>query len=336
MKVVFSDRAYAAILSESVEKIETETGGLFLGTIDGDTWYVIETIDPGPESVFEVAYFEYDKFYTQHLINKIAALYNEKLTLIGLWHRHPGSFDVFSRTDDGTNTKYAGMRKEGAISALVNVDPKFRLTVYHVTSPCLYNKIKYEVGNNLIPDRYLKLKTVDTYENMIRNIIDPHSTEEVWQNSVSLNSFMKTLEPLFKERRFEGKIEKPSKNPDEVKEKIINSVLSDIMFMSDEIGIKMSVVQKNSYVAFIQDSIDGVMKVFFAYSEPNDEVFFQYDGENYIYEDGLFETLHNMVENKNDVCEPNVYVSSQNEVKPKKRDIINMILRFIKSDRSDK
>ena len=78
------------------------------------------------------------------------------------------------------------------------------------------------------------------------------------------------------------------------------------------------------------------MKVFFAYSEPNDEVFFQYDGENYIYEDGLFETLHNMVENKNDVCEPNVYVSSQNEVKPKKRDIINMILRFIKSDRSDK
>ena len=95
MKVVFSDRAYAAILAETAEKIRTETGGLFLGSVENGTWYVVEAIDPGPKSVFEVAYFEYDRQYTQHLINKIANLYEEKLSLIGLWHRHPGSFDVF-------------------------------------------------------------------------------------------------------------------------------------------------------------------------------------------------------------------------------------------------
>ena len=32
MKAVFSDRAYASVMAETTEKIQTETGGLFLGT----------------------------------------------------------------------------------------------------------------------------------------------------------------------------------------------------------------------------------------------------------------------------------------------------------------
>ena len=43
-----------------------------MGAVENDTWYIIEAIDPGPKSIFEVAYFEYDQKYTQHLINKIA------------------------------------------------------------------------------------------------------------------------------------------------------------------------------------------------------------------------------------------------------------------------
>ena len=82
MKVIFSDRAYASILAETTEKIKTETGGLFLGAVDHDQWYVIEAIDPGPKSIFQVAYFEYDQTYTQHLINKIANLYDAQLSLI--------------------------------------------------------------------------------------------------------------------------------------------------------------------------------------------------------------------------------------------------------------
>ena len=103
MEVVFSQRAIAAVMAETAEKIQTETGGLFLGKVIGDTWYVVESIDPGPNSIFEVAYFEYDQPYVQHLINKVAAIYQERLELIGLWHRHPGSFDQFSGTDDQTN-----------------------------------------------------------------------------------------------------------------------------------------------------------------------------------------------------------------------------------------
>ena len=93
--VVFSERAFTSILVETQEKIRTETGGVFLGYRKGDVWYVIESIDPGPNSVFQPAYFEYDQDYINHLINKVSRLYSLQLDLIGLWHRHPGSYDSF-------------------------------------------------------------------------------------------------------------------------------------------------------------------------------------------------------------------------------------------------
>ena len=58
MKVVFSERAYVSVLAETAEKIRTETGGVFLGYFDGDCWYIVEAVDPGPKSVFQVAFFE--------------------------------------------------------------------------------------------------------------------------------------------------------------------------------------------------------------------------------------------------------------------------------------
>ena len=340
MRVVFSDRAYAAVLAETTEKIKTETGGLFLGTVEDDTWYIIETIDPGPKSIFEVAYFEYDQKYTQHLINKIANLYDKKLDLIGLWHRHPGSFDIFSGTDDGTNTKYASMRKEGAISALVNIDPKFRLTMYHVAQPCRYKKISYEVGNNWIPDRLLKLKTPDRYENMMNNMLYPKKKEDL-QLSVSLRSFMKVLMPKLEEQKYSKTANKPTKSDEETREKIIDALLSDIMFMSDEIGIKMSVVQQNSNVAFVQDTVDGVTKVFFAYSEEDDKVFFKYDDDNYLYREGIFEEIYREVRSKdekeNDVNAPKSDVGSfQEQLEKESHKIIKGVFRLIKPDWSDK
>lgn len=145
-KVIFSARAYAALLSEVLDEVRTETGGVLLGYWDDGVWQVVESVDPGPSSRFEVAYFEYDQDYVNHLINKVSRIYDKQLDLIGLWHRHPGSFDRFSATDDETNLKYASLSKHGAISALVNIDPHFRLTVYQVTAqPLRYEKIPYRV-----------------------------------------------------------------------------------------------------------------------------------------------------------------------------------------------
>ena len=205
MRVVFSDRAYAAVLAETTEKIKTETGGLLLGKLQDDEWYVIEAIDPGPKSVFQVAYFEYDQQYTQHLINKIANLYDVPLSLIGLWHRHPGSLDQFSSTDDGTNSKYANMRPEGAISGLVNIDPVFRLTMYHVSSPCKYSKISYVVGDDLIPGELLKYKSVDRFTEIMNNLMSERvSSLHIKKSNLSLRSFLEKISSSFKEYKEMG------------------------------------------------------------------------------------------------------------------------------------
>lgn len=157
MQVIFTQRAFVSILAETAEKIQTETGGIFLGYREADTWYVVEAIDPGPKSTFQVAYFEYDTKYVNHLVNKVARIYNKPLELIGLWHRHPGSFDQFSGTDDGTNLKFATLHKDGAISALVNIDPEFRLTVFHVTAPLAYSRVRFKVGDEFVPEQFRTL-----------------------------------------------------------------------------------------------------------------------------------------------------------------------------------
>lgn len=289
MKVVFSNRAYASVLSETTEKIQTETGGLFLGTVIDDVWYIIEAIDPGPDSVFEVAYFEYDQAYTQHLIRKIANLYSSKLDLIGLWHRHPGSFDIFSSTDDGTNSKYAAMREKGAISALVNIDPNFRITMYHVDQPCRYSKIKYIVGDENIPQNLLQLKSQAQFEKLMRNIISPHSeTGGKYHKSASFGGFMRSISPYFDEVVCENIFPEPELDAAEVSEKMLDVMLEDISFFSDDVNMEVSLAQRDKYIVMVQEAIDETTRVYFTYSQEENVVAFEYKGKNYYYESGYF------------------------------------------------
>lgn len=285
MKVVFSDRAFAAIMAETTEKIKTETGGLFLGSFEDGIWYVIEAIDPGPKSIFEVAYFEYDQQYTQHLINKIANLYDKRLTLIGLWHRHPGSFDQFSSTDDGTNSKYARMRKEGAISALVNIDPEFRLTMYHVDQPCRYSVIEYDVGNHLIPDEMLRYKSPEKFANLMAGIISDEYKD--FHPSVSLNGFLKTVLPYMKHIKI-NEVFTEVKDRNIATERILDELVEDSAFLADDQGIEYSISQVDQFICLSQDAIDVSVKLYFRYIAENGIVVFSYNNECYLYENNAF------------------------------------------------
>ena len=169
--VVFSNKAYNAIIRESFDKDPVETGGILLGHIlDNGVWIVMEVLPPGIKCIFERAYFEYDDAFVNYLAQSVANQYKIPLELLGLWHRHPGSMDFFSSTDDGTNTTFASQNPSGVISGLVNIDPRFRLTMYHMANPrnevCQYNRPYYErvdveVGDDIIPDEYFQLKYYD-------------------------------------------------------------------------------------------------------------------------------------------------------------------------------
>ena len=157
--IVFSNKAYNAIIDETFKKDPIETGGILLGhVLDNGTWIVMEVLPPGIYSTHEYAFFEYDDRFVNYLANSVASKYEQELSLLGLWHRHPGSMDFFSGTDDGTNAKFASLSPCGAISGLVNVDPKFRLTMRHVAYPLKYDIVDFEVGDDIIPEAYFELR----------------------------------------------------------------------------------------------------------------------------------------------------------------------------------
>jgi len=157
-RVIFSERAYAAIVAETHEQHPNETGGILLGHHLAGSWHVIEAIDPGPGSHFSPVTFEYDTGYVNHLARKMAARYERPLRLIGLWHRHPGSNDRFSHDDDITNRRYAEQCPDGAISCLVNLDPHFRITAYHVPPDLRYRRLRLHRGDGSIPPALRELR----------------------------------------------------------------------------------------------------------------------------------------------------------------------------------
>jgi len=160
MRVIISSQAYLSIISETYSFLDIETGGIFLGCYKDNTWYVLEVIDPGyKDTTRQEAYFEYDVDYVTHLANVKKRLYSIDLQLLGLWHRHPGSFDRFSSTDDGTNMRFAELLPNGAISAIVNLDPDFRLTMYHAALPLKYSRVNNVlIGDSHIPAYLTKMK----------------------------------------------------------------------------------------------------------------------------------------------------------------------------------
>ena len=157
--VVFTQRAFNSILTETIHKHPVETGGILIGyVLDSGARIVVENIPPGPQSTHQWGYFEYDVDFVNYLSNVVARQYVGNLQVLGLWHRHPGSMDTFSSTDDGTNRMFASEHPLGAISALVNCDPRARITMYHVAPNGAYTPIEWFVDDgDLIPETYLKL-----------------------------------------------------------------------------------------------------------------------------------------------------------------------------------
>lgn len=153
IRVAMLSQAYLAVHAETYDFPGIETGGILLGRVVDRNWYIIEAIDPGYRNVHRShGYFEYDVEYVNHLANTRSRLYESGLELLGLWHRHPGSLDRFSSTDDYTNERFAQSNRRGALSALVNLDPHFRITFYHVTIPLQYQSVSEVVtGDSFVP-----------------------------------------------------------------------------------------------------------------------------------------------------------------------------------------
>jgi proteasome lid subunit RPN8/RPN11 len=177
-KVIFAQDAFNTMMAETMHKHPVETGGILLGNIENGIWYVMESIEPGPGSIFQAHYFEYDHDFVNYLANARARRYQLPIRLLGLWHRHPGSFDVFSSTDDGTNRDFAKRNPLGAISGLVNIDPEFRFSLYHFDEALKYRKVGFEIDDEKIPSKFFLKKYSDKLSSVVVPVIAPESNIE--------------------------------------------------------------------------------------------------------------------------------------------------------------
>ena len=181
---------------------------------------------------------------------------------------------------------------------MVNIDPVFRLTMYHVAQPCRYSKISYEVGDHLIPEKYFKLKAKDRFEKIMQGLLHPEYHQEEYHKSVSLKGFMDMIEPYYADRILEGGVDKPTIDSGEVRDKLIDVVVSDISFMSDVLGIEMSVLPVQAYIGLVQETADGKVRVNILYNEKDDSFAFKYKDKIYVYESGLFENMFYMAKER--------------------------------------
>lgn len=149
-RVVISQRAYISILAEALARDPLETGGILFGDYDRDgTWYVVEATDPGIDTYHSVVHNEMDDRYYNHLYPVLSRLYKKEPKLIGLWHRHPGSYDRFSADDNRTNKAFSEAIGNGTLSFLINFDPKERLTCYYLddSETEKYHTLPIYIGN---------------------------------------------------------------------------------------------------------------------------------------------------------------------------------------------
>lgn len=167
--VVLSERAKAGIMSEVMLNNEVETGGVLLGYIKNSIWYVVECIDPGIRTSNTIDRFSWDHNYVNHLFERVRNLYEVPLSILGFWHRHPGSMDVFSDRDMGTIAEHlALMPKTGLITMLVNIDPDFRMTFYHAYNDGLM-KVGYDIGDEYFPEAALQWLSEENLTEKISN-----------------------------------------------------------------------------------------------------------------------------------------------------------------------
>lgn len=166
--VVFSARAMACCMAETLHHGRNETGGILLGHRCGRVWFVVEVVDPGPASIHRPAYFEYDQGYVNHLVNKLRWYYQKPLDLLGMWHRHPGSLDSFSGTDRETNRRFLRQAPQGILSAIMNIDPQMRMTVYHINQDGEERKLPTAGGDAFIPPGLLALRQQATVAGIAR------------------------------------------------------------------------------------------------------------------------------------------------------------------------
>ena len=82
-----------------------ETGGMLLGHMKGNLFYITDDVEAGPNAVHEETFFLPDGLHQQTILEEKFFSSNGKVTYLGDWHSHPNNSAYLSLLDKGTLSK---------------------------------------------------------------------------------------------------------------------------------------------------------------------------------------------------------------------------------------
>jgi len=208
--------------------------------------------------------------------------------------------DTFSSTDDGTNAEFAVLNDGITISAIVNVDPDFRLTLYTVEiDPLRYSKTRYETDDSKIPDEIRVIAFYKDIEKQINDLtrMENNPIRKLFQRR-GKKSFRELIEnQLTKSEKYKGKHIELLMNDESDREFLIdNYIVDEILFCEDngipyifdssgENKVKLTIgkddpdLKFSFYMAIIPDE-----------EENGKQPMFTYQGRLYPYKGNLLKT----------------------------------------------
>lgn len=81
--------AISLIHEESRAKFPRETGGILIGYLEGNIFYIEEAVGPGPRAIHKLQTFIRDGNYSQEQLDQIVIHTEGRWDYLGEWHSHP-------------------------------------------------------------------------------------------------------------------------------------------------------------------------------------------------------------------------------------------------------
>lgn len=133
MQVVFSDSASASMSVDIQHSIlyNIEIGGVLLGHIENNKFYVVENVCLGFKIISSLFTFKYDNEFIDYLANHYSQMYKQKLNVVGLWHTHIDGESIFSPSDRELNNSFITIFGNYIVSSIVAINvPSVRIVNY--------------------------------------------------------------------------------------------------------------------------------------------------------------------------------------------------------------
>lgn len=131
--VIISNRALAYMISGIEMFPDKENGGLLIGIEKKEKTYIIEAIEAGAHSVHEKGRLFLNMDGIEHSLNTIINLYNEEISIMGIWHNHNNDYNPpFSSEDKICHRDLSNQLQRDIISILFQKkqDDEYEMRVF--------------------------------------------------------------------------------------------------------------------------------------------------------------------------------------------------------------